>query len=128
MSVTELKPRQRHGWSNDHDLRLCTAFMNSPCFKATAPTMPTSATKSLGSSAGNATSSAYISTTIRDIRSVSNAPLDLIRLTVNERPTSPSERTTPFMSVCRSFSNVTTCRCTPYNDSTFYSASRLMPS
>eukprot|EP00955_Chlamydomonas_euryale_P116860 366442-Chlamydomonas_euryale.AAC.25 len=54
------------------------AFMKSPHFKATASTTPISNSKSSGESASHAKSSACTSATVREIRSVGNAPPDLV--------------------------------------------------
>eukprot|EP00955_Chlamydomonas_euryale_P109783 365954-Chlamydomonas_euryale.AAC.5 len=54
-------------------------FIKSPYFEVTTSTMPKNTTKSSGLSASNAAKlSAYISATMREIRSVGNAPTDFV--------------------------------------------------
>eukprot|EP00955_Chlamydomonas_euryale_P048540 354010-Chlamydomonas_euryale.AAC.6 len=54
------------------------ALIKSSYFEGTASTMPASTTKSSGGAASNAKPSAYISATMREIRSVGNAPIDFV--------------------------------------------------
>eukprot|EP00955_Chlamydomonas_euryale_P061286 357980-Chlamydomonas_euryale.AAC.1 len=79
----------------------------------------------VGGSCKRAPCRLWLTKTLKSVGAITH-PCRTPVLTMNERPTSPSTRTTASVPMCRSSGDMLTCVCTPYNLSTSHSAFRLM--